>query len=76
MLTLVPVDEAIDPALCRYDAGEWQARIRGRVLERSEQCLGVRIVVRDVGRQNEGMMPSHCSVEIMVLARIGAPLSE
>src|SRR5688500_8051568 len=28
------------------------------------------------GRLNEGTMPSHCSVEIIVLPRIGVPLSE
>src|SRR5258708_34063969 len=28
------------------------------------------------GRLKEGMTPSHCSVEIIVLPRIGVPLSE
>ncbi len=46
------------------------------MLQGSEQSVGVRIVIRDMGPTERGDDPSDCSVEIIVLARMGSPLYE
>jgi hypothetical protein len=74
MLAVLPSDEARDST----------ARRRGPrgSCEYAGVCLivrnnaSVRVVVGDGGLLKKGTMPSHCSVETMVLPRIGVSLSE
>jgi hypothetical protein len=51
---VVPRDEALDPTLSRSNAGKGCRWVGWGVLQRPEQSLGVRIIVRDVGATERG----------------------
>src|SRR6185437_4990181 len=54
VLEVVPGDEALHPLFRRGDPVERHARISRRVLQRSEESLGVWVVVRDVRAAERG----------------------
>ena len=76
VLQVVPGDEALHPLFRRGDPVERHARIAGVCFSVRKRASEYGLSSETCGRLNEGMTPSHCKVAIMVLARMGLPLSE